>query len=254
VTHAYIPEFRERFGVELGTVWAQTESGAQGAGALRTDLGARGEGYIGPPLGEEEIRIVAPDGTPLPPGEVGEIQIRDRYVMLGYLNDPEGTKTALVDGWISCGDFGSLDEQGGLRYHGRLKNMVKRSGENISPEEIETVIIEHPSVVEVVAFGVPDRLRTEELAVVVVTRSDVDPAALEAFVASRAARWKAPRYVDVRREPLDRLPSGKLDRVGTRKSLDLDTCWDRERRIAEDRPPEAKSAQGAPAGTEDLAS
>jgi acyl-CoA synthetase (AMP-forming)/AMP-acid ligase II len=156
ITHVDNPAFRERFGVELGTVWGSTETGAQGAGLLRRDNDGRGDGFVGPPLGDEELDIrEAGDARE----GVGEIRLRHPHVMLEYLGDPEATGVTLRDGWVHTGDFGSLDPDGSLRFRGRLSSMVKRSGENISPEEIESVLVEHPQVVEVVAFGVPDRCR-----------------------------------------------------------------------------------------------
>lgn len=228
ITHADNPAFRDRFGIQLGTVWGSTETGATGAGSLRSDGDGRGEGYVGPPLGEEElsIREEADERE-----GVGEVRLRHRHMMLEYLGDPEATAATLHDGWVHCGDFGSLEEDGSLRYRGRLKNMIKRSGENIAPEEIESVLGEHEQVLELVAFGVPDRIRTEELAVVVVARGAVDGAALSGYVAERLAPWKAPRYVTVVGEPFDRLPSGKIDRVGAKRAFDPATCWDREREL-----------------------
>jgi acyl-CoA synthetase (AMP-forming)/AMP-acid ligase II len=226
ITHADNPAFRDRFGIELGTVWGSTETGAQGAGALRADGDGRGEGYVGPPLGQEELAIR--EDADEREG-VGEVLLRHRHAMLEYLDDPAATAQTLRDGWIHCGDFGSLDPDGSLRYRGRLKNMIKRSGENISPEEIEIVLAGHDAVVELIAFGVPDRIRTEELAVVVVSRRGVDPAELSGFVADRLAAWKAPRYVSIVSEPFPRVPSGKIDRVAVRDGFDPGSCWDRER-------------------------
>jgi acyl-CoA synthetase (AMP-forming)/AMP-acid ligase II len=224
ITHADNPEFRDRFDVKLGMCWGSTETAAQGAGLLRQNGDGRGEGFIGPPLGDEELDISETDDA-----GVGEIRLRHRHVMLEYLGDPEATSAVLRDGWIHTGDYGSLDEDGSLRYRGRLKNMIKRSGENISPEEIEGVLMEHPQVVELIAFGVPDRIRTEELAVVAVVNGEVDGAELSAFVADTIAIWKAPRYVSLLNEPFTRLPSGKVDRTRVKQAFDTETCWDRER-------------------------
>lgn len=230
ITHSWNQAFHDRFGANLGMVWGSTETGANGAGSGADYVGDRGEGYIGPPLADEEITIVDPEGREAPVGAVGEIRLRHRHVMLEYLKDPDATARTLVDGWIHTGDYGSLDHDGSLYYRGRLKNMIKRSGENISPEEIEAVLLEHSGLVEAVAFGVPDPVRTEELAVVVVAPGGIDGSEVSRFVAERVARWKAPRYVRVVREPFARLSSGKIDRVAVSAGFSTEDCWDRERK------------------------
>jgi long-chain acyl-CoA synthetase len=229
ITHVYDEAFRDRFGVETATVWACTEGGSHGAGSEIGYRGGRGDGYVGPPFEGTGIEIRDPAGHPLPAGEIGEIFVRQPYVMIGYLNDPAGTAAVKADGWIACGDLGALEPDGALIYHGRLKNMVKRSGESISPEQVENTLREHPAVVDAVVFGVPDPVRTEELAAVIHLRQRVPPLTLTGFVADRLARWKAPRYISVVDEPLPRLPNGKLDKVGIRDQHVLDQAWDRER-------------------------
>ena len=230
ITHQWIEPFRERFGVELGLCWGMTETGAAGAGSLPGYRGERGEGYIGPPQRGAEIAMMDEAGATLAPGEEGEICLRHEDQMLGYLNDPEATGRVMSDGWVHSGDRGVLDEQGHMFFRGRIKNMIKRSGENISPEEIENVLAHHPAVRESLVVGVPDRLRTEEVAAVVVVRPEAmtTPAELSEFAARELARFKAPRYVSVRSDPLPRLANGKVDRRTVLGELDVAACWDRE--------------------------
>jgi acyl-CoA synthetase (AMP-forming)/AMP-acid ligase II len=106
--------------------------------------------------------------------------------------------------------------------------VIKRSGENISAEEVEAALAEHPDVAESTVFAVPDPLRTEEVFAVVVRRQGTlaDPVSLRTLCGETLVRWKLPRYIMVRDEPLPRLPSGKLDRVALRASLDGATAWD----------------------------
>ena len=143
---------------------------------------------------DEELR-------PLPPGAVGEIRLRHRHVMTGYLKNPEATAATLVDGWIRSGDLGFLDEAGALHFAGRLKNVIKRSGENISAEEVEAALEAHPDVAEALVVGVPDRLRTEEVGAVVVARAG---AALDPRCPGQRARRAA--------GPLEAAPLRRRDR------------------------------------------
>jgi acyl-coenzyme A synthetase/AMP-(fatty) acid ligase len=230
ITHQWLEPFRERFGVELGLCWGMTETGGNSAGSLPGYRGEHGEGYIGPGMHDVELAVMDESGSKLSAGEEGEICLRHEHQMLGYLNDPEATGRVMSDGWVHSGDRGVLDEQGHLIFRGRIKNMIKRSGENISPEEIENVLVRHPAVRESLVVGVPDRLRTEEVAAVVVVRPDASttPAELSGFAAQELARFKAPRYVSVRSDPLPRLANGKVDRRRVLSELDLGACWDRE--------------------------
>jgi len=230
ITHAWNEPFRRKFGVELGLCWGMTETGAHSTG---TDVGyndEHGEGYVGPAMGGVEIAILSPVGQRLAPGEVGEIALRHPNVMLEYLKEPEQTAATLVDGWIRSGDLGTMDADGGLYFAGRAKNMIKRSGENISPAEVEDALCAHPAVVEALVFGVPDPVRTEEVGAAVCVRrgAELDPADLTAFVRGRLARWKLPRYVTLTDQSLPRLANGKIDRVTVVGALDPATCWDRE--------------------------
>jgi acyl-coenzyme A synthetase/AMP-(fatty) acid ligase len=230
ITHQWLEAFRRRFGVELALCWGMTETGAASAGSLPGYRGEHGEGYIGPGMDRVQLAVLDERGDSLPAGAEGEICVRHEHQMLGYLSDPAATGRAVVDGWVHSGDLGLLDEQGHLVFRGRIKNMIKRSGENISPEEIESVLVRHPSVLEALVLGVPDRLRTEEVAAIVVLRQGAGVGAdeLGAFAAQSLARFKAPRYVAVQTEPLPRLAAGKVDRQAILRELDLSRCWDRE--------------------------
>ena len=228
ITHAWHEAFRERFGVELAVVWGMTETGALSVGG---DPGERGgEGFVGRPMLGVDVDVVDEELRPLPPRAVGEIRLRHRHVMTGYLKNPEATAATLVDGWIRSGDLGFLDDAGALHFAGRLKNVIKRSGENVSAEEVEAALEAHPDVAEALVVGVPDRLRTEEVGAVVVARAGaaLDPGALVDALAGRLARWKLPRYVAVTAEPLPRLGNGKIDRVGARRLVEPGRAWDRE--------------------------
>ena len=207
-----------------------TETGALCVGSESGYLGEHGDNYVGVPMKDVEVAVLDERLGRLGPGQNGEIALRHRHVMLGYLKDPDATRQTLVDGWVRSGDLGVLDDEGRLFFVGRLKNVIKRSGENISAEEVEAALNEHPDVAESVVVAVPDRLRTEEVGAVVVRRggSNGDPARLREACAERLVRWKLPRYILVRDEPLPRLGNGKIDRTSAATLIDPESVWDAE--------------------------
>ena len=218
ITHAWHDAFRDRFGVDLALCWGMTETGAASAGGHPGERPMR-PGYVGRGMHDVELAIVD-----------GEIRLRHHHRMLEYLNDPAATaETVTPEGWVRSGDTGELDDEGRLFYGGRIKNMIKRSGENVSPEEIENALTEHSGVHEALVVGVPDPIRTEEVAAVVVMApgAQVEAPELSGFLASRLARFKLPRYIELRREPLPRLAAGKIDRSRIMRALDVAGSWDR---------------------------
>jgi acyl-CoA synthetase (AMP-forming)/AMP-acid ligase II len=228
-THAWHERFRQRFGTELKLCWGMTETGAISAGSEPGYAGDGPDGYIGPPWPLTEMAAFDDAGRRLPSGELGEIRLRHPHVMHGYLDDPESTAATFADGWVRSGDRGYIDERGHLVYLGRFKHVIKRSGENIGAEEVESVIDPLPGVAESLVFGVPDPIRTEEVMAVVVAApgAALEPVVLTSAVAERLARWKVPRYVLVVEGPLPRLPNGKLNRVAARERYDPTDAWDR---------------------------
>jgi len=230
VTHAWVERFRERFGVQLALVWGMTETGALGTGTpvgWRPPDGDAG-GTVGPPMSSVELSVRDASGADLGRGQEGELWTRNGQRMLAYLDDPEATAATLRDGWLCSGDRAEIDRDGWLFYRGRVKNMIKRSGENISPLEVEAVLDGHAAVEESLVLGVPDALRTEEVVAVVSLRAGASagPAELAAHTREQLAPWKTPRYFRLDREPLARLPNGKIDRAGVLEGLRLEGCWD----------------------------
>ena len=232
ITHAWNERFRQSFGVELATVWGMTETGALCVGSAPGEDG--GEGFIGAPMIGVDVKIADDRLSEVAAGTVGEICLRHRHVMLGYLQDEQATAATLVDGWVRSGDLGLRGDDGRFYFAGRLKNLIKRSGENVSAEEVEAALDAQPPVVESLVFGVPDRLRTEEVAAVVVVgpAGDLDPAELVDSLAERLARWKLPRYIVMSDQALPRLGNGKIDRVRAKALLDPAEAWDRTRASA----------------------
>lgn len=228
ITHAWNERFRTRFGAELALVWGMTETGALCTGSEPGQRGDR-EGFVGTPMLGVHVRVCDQLRHSLGPGESGEICLHHPHAMLGYLKDPEATSRALVDGWVHSGDLGTLDDEGRLYYLGRIKNMIKRSGENISAEEVEDVFAALPGVRECVAFGVPDPIRSEEVALVVAVRAGTGAKTLLEQAGEKLVRWKLPRYLTTTDKALPRLGNGKVDRVTLRRDFDTKAAYDRER-------------------------
>jgi long-chain acyl-CoA synthetase len=168
----------------------------------------------GRPLPGVELRVVDPaTGAELPVGAVGEVEARSPYTMLGYFNRPEETATVLrPDGWLRTGDAGSLDADGYLFLHDRIKDMIVSGGENIYPAEVENVLLAHPEVADAAVIGVPDDRWGETVKAVVVpapgAASDLGPT-LIAFCRERLAHYKCPTSVDLV-DALPRNPTGKI--------------------------------------------
>ncbi|SCL17025.1 class I adenylate-forming enzyme family protein [Micromonospora inyonensis] len=227
ITHAWSERFAQRFGVELATVWGMTETGAMATGSEPGAARHRPAGFVGHPMSEVDVGVFDDHGTRLGTGEIGEIRLRHRHVMLGYLRDPAATEQVLVDGWVCSGDEGAVDDSGSVYFLGRTRSMIKRSGENISPDEVVDALMSHAAVVEAFAFGVPDEVRTEEVAALVVVRHPVSPAEILGTAADRIVARKLPRFMVITESALPRLGNGKLDRVAIVEGFNLDTAWDR---------------------------
>lgn len=146
-----------------------------------------------------ETRVVDDSGREVRPGEAGELQIRGRAIMLGYYKRPDANSEAFDGQWFRSGDLFVKDEEGYHRIVGRLKEMIKRSGENISATEVEAAMREAPEIAEAAAIAVPDEMRREEVMVIVkladgFTSQDMPPEKIKAH-AERLAAFKRPRYI-----------------------------------------------------------
>ena len=182
---------------------------------------ARKPGSVGLPAGPE-IAILDSEGNTLPVGEVGEVAIRGSNVFDGYESNPEANAVAFTTGWFRTGDEGRLDEDGYLILHGRLKEIINRAGEKVSPLEVDDVLLRHPAVAQAVTFGMPDERLGEEVAAAVVLRAGVDigERELQDFVAQTVAPFKVPRRI-VFIDEIPKGPTGKLQRIGLAAQLDL---------------------------------
>jgi acyl-CoA synthetase (AMP-forming)/AMP-acid ligase II len=159
------------------------------------------------------ISIMDAAGQHLPAGERGEIVIQGPNVIQGYENNPEANATSFVDGWFRTGDQGFLDADGYLTLVARIKELINRGGEKISPREIDEVLLAHPAVAEAVCFGVPHGTWGEEVAAAVVLReaSTANEADLLAYCKERLADYKRPKQIHITAS-IPRTATGKIQR------------------------------------------
>ena len=169
-----------------------------------------------------EIAIMDEAGKLLAPGELGEVVIRGRNVTAGYENNPEANAKAFTNGWFRTGDQGTLDQDGYLRLTGRLKELINRGGEKISPIEIDVVLMDHPAVQQCLTFAMPHPMLGEEVAAAIVLREGLEAAEheLRDFVSGRLANFKVPRKIVFLQE-IPKGATGKLQRIGLAEKLGL---------------------------------
>ncbi len=208
------------FGVPVIESYGMTEASHQMA-SNPLPPAERHAGSVGRAAGPE-LAIMAADGTLLAAGARGEVVIRGRNVTAGYEANPEANARAFTDGWFRTGDEGWLDAAGYLRLSGRLKEIINRGGEKVSPLEVDEVLMDHPAVQQVVTFAMPHPRLGEEVAAAVVLRPGMtaDEAGLRDFAATRLTAFKVPRRVVF----LDEIPkgaTGKLQRIGLAERLGL---------------------------------
>jgi carnitine-CoA ligase len=211
-TRARQLEIEERFGLEIVCGYGLSESPY----ALIWPHGQRPFGTLGtvrqhPTLGEINEARVVDDGREVEVGEVGELQLRNPAVMLGYWGMPEETEKVLIDGWLRTGDLVRREPDGLFTFVTRLKEVIRRRGENLAPAEVEAALAEHPDVVEAAVIGVPSPLTEEEVKAFVVLRDGtrIEPRELRDHAAGRLTRFKVPRYIEV----VDELPHTPTGRV-----------------------------------------
>jgi long-chain acyl-CoA synthetase len=166
----------------------------------------------GKPYPWVEVRVVDKAGIDVPTGMVGELWTLSPQNMLGYWNNPDATAaTVTADGWLKTGDAGYVDDEGYIYLHDRVKDMIVSGGENVSPAEVENVLMTHPAVGDVAVIGVPDERWGEAVKAVVVPAVGTSPSEAEliAYARERLAGFKLPKSVDFA-DVLPRTPSGKL--------------------------------------------
>ena len=141
------------------------------------------------------VSIIDKTGKHLEANTPGEVVVRGPNVMRGYRNNPEANAVAFIDGWFRTGDIGAIDNDGYLALTGRIKDLINRGGEKISPAEVEDVLLEHPAVAEASVFGVPDPKYGEEVSAAVVLRGAATAEQLQSYCRSRLADFKVPKQI-----------------------------------------------------------
>ncbi|QUR65871.1 FadD7 family fatty acid--CoA ligase [Mycobacterium spongiae] len=169
-------------------------------------------GLVGHSTGPQ-VAIVGSDGVTQPAGAIGEIWLRGATVVRGYLGDPAITAANFTNGWLRTGDLGTLSKAGELSIRGRIKELINRGGEKISPERVEGALAGHPGVMEVAVFGVPDPIYGESVAAVIVPRAAASPTLeeLQEFCRDRLAAFEIPASFQEAGE-LPHTAKGSLDR------------------------------------------
>jgi oxalate---CoA ligase len=198
------------FGAPVLEAYGMTEAAHQMA-SNPLPPAAHKPGSVGPNTGTTQIAIMDGHGSLLAAGERGEVVIRGANVIRGYENNPEANASSFTNGWFRTGDQGYLDDEGYLLLTGRLKEMINRGGEKISPREIDEVLLGHPAVAEAVAFGAPHPMWGEEVAAAVVLKSDATEADLISYCRERMADFKRPKQIHIT-TAIPRTATGKIQR------------------------------------------
>ncbi len=205
-------EIEARFGIEVvcgyglsestyGTFWPRGERPYETLGTARQH----------PTLGHINDARVMADGAEVPFGEIGELELRNPAIMLGYYGMPDETAEVLVDGWLHTGDLVRRNPDETFTFVSRKKEVIRRRGENLAPSEVEEALVEHPDILEAAVIAVPADLGEDEVKAFVIVRPDaeLDFPALRAALATRLTRFKLPRFVEVVDE-LPRTPTGRV--------------------------------------------
>ena len=213
-------ELEEAFGAPVVEAYAMTEAAHQMT-CNPLPPAARKPGTVGIAAGPE-VSVMDAAGSHLAPGEEGEIVIRGPNVTPGYENNEAANREAFTHGWFRTGDQGFRDEDGYFTITGRLKEIINRGGEKISPREVDEVLMDHPAVQQVVTFAMPHPKLGEEVAAAVVLRegAEAGPGDVRDFAAGRLAGFKVPRKVVILDE-IPKGPTGKLRRIGLADQLNL---------------------------------
>ena len=201
--------FKERYGIVILEGYGLSETSPVASFTQEGDEVRVGS--IGKPIWGVEMRIMLDDGTFGKTDEVGEIVIRGHNVMKQYLNRPQATRDAIVNGWFHTGDVGRRDEDGYFYIVDRKKDIIIRGGMNIYPREIEEVLYAHPKVLEASVVGVPDPARGEEVKAFVspIDGETVTPEEIAEYLQQRMAKYKWPRDIEILKE-LPKGPTGKI--------------------------------------------
>jgi len=238
VCSGIMPQYHETFEKRWNVPWREgfgmTETGVDLTVPLE-DTDCVGTGAMGKPVSTKEAKVIDEEGNEVFDGEIGELVMRGEPMMLGYWNKPEATEAFFKGRWAHTGDLVYKDEKGHYHWVGRLKDMIRRTGENISSVEVEGVLMEHEKIALAAAVPVPDELRGEEVKAYIVLKEGespegIPPEEIVEFAKQKLAYFKVPRYIeyaeDLPRTPSERVEKHKLIaakddlRVGSYDSVD----------------------------------
>src|SRR5262245_56121356 len=211
-------ELEKTFGAPVIEAYGMTEASHQIASNPLPPR-KRKAGSVGLPVGCQ-IAIMDQAANLLPPGKIDEIVIRGSNVTLGYENNPAANQSSFTNGWFRTGDQGRIDPEGYLFLTGRLKEIINRGGEKISPREVDEVLLEHPAVAQAVTFAAPHPTLGEDVAVAVVIKQGmaVTEREIREFASNRLVHFKVPHRVVIVDE-IPKGPTGKVQRAGVGEKL-----------------------------------
>jgi len=206
-------EFENRFNVKIREAFGMTEIGPGMFVPLEDDH-MTGSGSVGKPLGIRKVKILDEIGKKVPQGETGELLIAGPGMLKGYYKNPEATKEVFDGGWFKTGDLFKQDENGYYYIVGRIKDMIRRSAENISAKEVENVLTSHPKIKSAAVIAVPDESRGEEVKAYIIpadkeTSETIPPGEIIEYCSKRIARFKLPRYIEYK----DTFPSTATGKI-----------------------------------------
>lgn len=213
-------QLEETFGAPVIEAYGMTEAAHQ-MSCNPLPPRARKPGTVGVAAGPE-VSIMDAEGNLLSSETIGEVVIRGENVTAGYQNNPEANATGFTNGWFRTGDQGKIDDEGYLQLTGRLKEIINRGGEKISPREVDEVLMDHPAVIQAVTFAMPHEKLGEEVAAALVLGEgeSVSESEVREFAGGRLAAFKVPRRVVILDE-IPKGPTGKLQRIGLAEKLGL---------------------------------
>ena len=213
-------ELEQTFDAPVVEAYAMTESAHQMT-CNQLPPGIRKPGTVGPAAGPE-VSIMDEAGELVSQGTIGEVVIRGPNVTLGYENNPTANAENFTNGWFRTGDQGMMDEDGFVTITGRLKEIINRGGEKISPREVDDVLMDHPAVQQVVTFAMPHKSLGEDVAAAIVLREGQEATEREVrdFAAEKLADFKVPRKV-LFLEEIPKGPTGKIQRIGLADKLGI---------------------------------
>lgn len=222
------PQFHERFGTEIHTHFNMTEISMP----LLSEPNPTALGSAGRPRAGVDVRIVDENDCEVPVGAVGEMVVRTDYPWAmnhGYAANPEATAAAWRNGWFHTGDGFRRDENGNYYFVDRLKDAIRRRGENISSFEVESEVLAYPGIGEAAAVAVKSEIAEDEVLVVITLKqgASFDPAGLLEFLRPRMPHFMIPRYIRVV-DALPRTPTAKVQKIMLRQEGITEDTWDRE--------------------------